>query len=115
MTLAIASVAVIMFACKKENEPQTDNFNPNPPETQAVIDHVNAFKSRIEYYKANPAVKDGETESISDAMGRLVMSRIIRGEGNLLTLGIEALAQGMYLYQIYDSEKELLTGRFIKD
>lgn len=68
MTLAIASVAVIMFACKKENEPQTDNFNPNPPETQAVIDHVNAFKSRIEYYKANPAVKDGETESIDDAI-----------------------------------------------
>ena len=68
ISLAIASVAVIMFACKKENEPQTDNFNPNPPETQAVIDHVNAFKSRIEYYKANPAVKDGETESIDDAI-----------------------------------------------
>lgn len=68
ISLAIASVAVIMFACKKENEPQADNFNPNPPETQAVIDHVNAFKSRIEYYKANPAVKDGETESIDDAI-----------------------------------------------
>ena len=115
MTLAIASVAVIMFACKKENEPVANSANPNPPETQAVLERVNAFKSRIEYYKANPAVKDGETESISDAMGRLVMSRIIRGEGNLLTLGIEALAQGMYLYQIYDSENELLTGRFIKD
>ncbi|MCQ2301649.1 MAG: hypothetical protein MJZ94_03355 [Bacteroidales bacterium] len=68
MTLAIASVAVIMFACKKENEPVANSANPNPPETQAVLERVNAFKSRIEYYKANPAVKDGETESIDDAI-----------------------------------------------
>lgn len=66
--MVAAIVAVVLVGCKKENEPQTDNFNPNPPETQAVIDHVNAFKSRIEYYKANPAVKDGETESIDDAI-----------------------------------------------
>lgn len=64
----LAGIAVAMLACKKDSEPVADSANPNPPETQAVLDRVNAFRSQIEYYKANPAVKDGETENIDDAI-----------------------------------------------
>lgn len=64
----LAGIAVAMLACKKDSEPVANSANPNPPETQAVLDRVNAFRSQIEYYKANPAVKDGETESIDDAI-----------------------------------------------
>lgn len=64
----LAGIAVAMLACKKDSEPVANSANPNPPETQAVLDRVNAFRSQIEYYKANPAVKDGETENIDDAI-----------------------------------------------
>ncbi|MDO4803019.1 MAG: T9SS type A sorting domain-containing protein [Prevotellaceae bacterium] len=76
---------------------------PNP-----ASDEINIDISQIH--------EDGERRiRVVNMSGQVFIDRIIRGEGNVLTLGIEALAQGMYLYQIYDSEKELLTGRFIKD
>ena len=53
--------------------------------------------------------------SISDAMGRLVMSRIIRGEGNVLTIGISGFKPGIYTYQIYNAEKEIVGGKFVKE
>ena len=53
--------------------------------------------------------------SISDAMGRTVMSRIIRGEGNVLTVGIADFKPGIYTYQIYNAEKEIVGGKFVKE
>ena len=53
--------------------------------------------------------------SISDAMGRLVMSRIIRGEGNVLTIGISGFKSGIYTYQIYNAESEIVNGKFVKE
>ena len=53
--------------------------------------------------------------SISDAMGRTVMSRIIRGEGNVLTIGISGFKSGIYTCQIYNAEKEIVSGKFVKE
>ena len=53
--------------------------------------------------------------SISDAMGRTVMSRIIRGEGNVLTLGVSSLPSGIYTYRIYNAENEIVSGKFVKE
>lgn len=53
--------------------------------------------------------------SISDAMGRTVMSRIIRGEGNVLTLGVSSLPSGIYAYRIYNAENEIVSGKFVKE
>ena len=53
--------------------------------------------------------------SISDAMGRTVMSRIIRGEGNILTLGVSSLPSGIYTYRIYNAENEIVSGKFVKE
>ena len=52
--------------------------------------------------------------SISDAMGRLVMSRIIRGEGNALTVGIADFEPGIYAYTIFSGEKVSSAGKFVK-
>ena len=53
--------------------------------------------------------------SITDALGRPCLDRYIRGEGNVLTLGVSGLKSGVYAYRVYDAEKELLSGKFIKE
>lgn len=52
--------------------------------------------------------------SITDALGRPCLNRYIRGEGNVLTVGVSGLKAGVYGYRVYDTEKELLCGKFIK-
>ena len=53
--------------------------------------------------------------SITDALGRPCVDRFIHGEGNVLTVGVSGLKAGVYAYRVYDAEKELLRGKFIKD
>ena len=43
------------------------------------------------------------------------MERYIHGEGNVLTVGIAGLKAGVYVYRIYNNEKELLKGKFVKE
>ena len=57
----------------------------------------------------------GKEHRISDAMGRTVMSRIIRGEGNVLSVGISSLSPGVYMYQISNAESEIVSGKFVKE
>lgn len=52
---------------------------------------------------------------ITDNLGRTRMNRIIRGEGNLLTVGVSSLEPGVYAYTIYNSKQELLKGKFVKE
>ena len=52
--------------------------------------------------------------SIMDALGRPCLDRFIRGEGNVLTVGVSGLKAGVYFYRVYNAEKELLTGKWIK-
>ena len=53
--------------------------------------------------------------SISDAMGRTVMSRIIRGEGNVLTINISSLKNGIYYYSITNANQTISGGKFLKE
>ena len=57
---------------------------------------------------------DGCRISITDALGRPCVDRFIRGEGNVLTVGVSGLKAGVYFYRVYNAEKELLTGKWIK-
>jgi len=60
----------------------------------------------------------GDTEnrvSITDMHGVVRMSRIIRGDGNLLTIDASALEAGTYVYSVFNKEKELLKGKFVKE
>ncbi|MBR4793881.1 MAG: T9SS type A sorting domain-containing protein [Bacteroidaceae bacterium] len=53
--------------------------------------------------------------SITDALGRPCVDRFIRGEGNVLTMGISGLKTGVYGYRVYNTDNELLKGKFIKE
>ena len=52
---------------------------------------------------------------ITDALGHICLDSIIRGEGNVLTLGVSGLKAGIYAYRIYNMDKELIKGKFIKE
>ena len=52
---------------------------------------------------------------ITDAWGHICMDRIIRGEGNVLSVGVANLPAGMYTYQIYNDKKTLSSGKFVKE
>lgn len=71
MTLAIASVAVIMFACKKEGEPQANNGKPTEltiPQDNEALARLMQFRKQEQLYRENPAMKSGETLTIDEAM-----------------------------------------------
>lgn len=71
MALAIASVAVIMFACKKENEPQANNGKPTEltiPQDNEALARLMQFRKQEQLYRENPAMKSGETLTIDEAM-----------------------------------------------
>ena len=52
---------------------------------------------------------------ITDAFGHICLDRIIPGEGNVLTLGVSELKAGLYTYRIYNMDKELIKGKFVKE
>jgi hypothetical protein len=52
---------------------------------------------------------------ITDALGHICMDRIIRGDGNVLTVGVSSLKAGIYVYSIYNAEKEISKNKFIKE
>lgn len=75
IALVIASVAVIMFACKKENESQT-NSNGNPAgvmnqNDEAIINRLVAFNRQVHAFRENPAMKTGETMTIEEATANI--------------------------------------------
>lgn len=76
---------------------------PNPTSGQLNIDI-----SSVPYKESNKI-------RIIDQKGSLLMDRIIRQAGNLLTLDVSSLPSGIYFYQIYNTENELLKGKFIKE
>ena len=51
---------------------------------------------------------------IIDMNGRTLMSRIIRGSGNVLTMDVSAFDAGAYVYEIFNAEGTLSRGRFVK-
>ena len=53
--------------------------------------------------------------SITDALGRPCVDRFIRGEGNVLTVGVSGLKAGVYFYRVYNAEKEMIGGKFVKE
>jgi hypothetical protein len=76
---------------------------PNPAKNELNID-ISGFTSL-----------EGCRISITDALGRPCVDRFIRGEGNVLTVGVASLPVGVYTYQIYDNKKTLSSGKFVKE
>lgn len=51
---------------------------------------------------------------IFNTTGQVSVDRHIQGRGNVLTVGVAALPPGLYTYAIYDKEKTVSSGKFIK-
>ena len=69
--------------------------------------------------KLNIDIRGIDTDSenrvrIIDMNGRTLMSRIIRGSGNVLTMDVGAFDAGVYVYEIFNAEGTLSRGRFVK-
>ena len=69
--------------------------------------------------KLNIDIRGIDTDSenrvrIIDMNGRTLMSRIIRGRGNVLTMDVGAFDAGVYVYEIFNAEGTLSRGRFVK-
>lgn len=61
-------------------------------------------------------IQGGQTRiKIFDCNGRICLDRIIRGEGNLLSLDLSSLNSGTYSYQITFGNKVLACDKFIKN
>lgn len=76
---------------------------PNP-----ASDEINIDISQIH--------EDGEKRiRVVNMSGQVFIDRIIRGEGNVLTIGISGFKPGIYTYQIYNAESEIVNGKFVKE
>jgi len=57
---------------------------------------------------------DGIRLQIVDDMGRAVYDNYVKGEGNLIEINILPLKQGLYIYTVYNDNRLIVTGKFIK-
>lgn len=76
---------------------------PNPTEGDLNID-IRGIGSDIE-----------NRVRIMDVNGRTMMSRIIRGCGNVLKLDVGALDSGVYFYEIFNAGGTVTKGKFVRE
>lgn len=62
VTLLVASMAITTVSCKKE---QTTT---ETAQGEATLARIMNFKQQVDYYKANPAIKDGESVTLDEAI-----------------------------------------------
>lgn len=87
----------------KENEPQpTASAYPNPTRGNVNIPIGEASLSNARL-------------QIFDMRGRKCLDCALNGQGNLVTLDVQNLETGMYIYQITDVNKVITNGTIIKE
>lgn len=99
-----------------------EDFNPIPcsvkelpQETIKALAYPNPAKDELNIDISGLLEHNEHRIQIIDALGHICMDRIIRGEGNVLTLGVSGLKAGIYVYSIYNAEKEIVRNKFIKE
>ena len=98
-----------------------EDFNPIPCSVKEVpqeaikaLAYPNPAKDALNIDISGLPENEKHRIQITDALGHICMDRIIRGEGNVLTVGVANLSVGVYTYQIYDNKKTLSSGKFVK-
>ena len=98
-----------------------EDFNPIPCSVKEVPQEAikasaypNPAKDELNIDISGLPENEKHRIQITDALGHICMDRIIRGEGNVLTVGVANLSVGVYTYQIYDNKKTLSSGKFVK-
>lgn len=67
----VATTAAFLIGCKKDDSTTTAADTPTANELargEATLAKIMDFKQQMEYYKANPAIKDGETVTLGEAI-----------------------------------------------
>ncbi len=77
---------------------------PNPTHGELNIDI-----SRISLNEEDVRIK------IFNNDGKICLDRIIKGQGNLLTVDVSSLPDGAYTFQIVKGNKDIISNKFIKE
>jgi hypothetical protein len=99
-----------------------EDFNPIPCSVKEVpqemikaLAYPNPAKDELNIDISGLPEHNKYRIQITDALGHICMDRIIRGEGNMLTLGVSGLKAGVYIYRVYDADGVLIEGKFVKE
>lgn len=99
-----------------------EDFNPIPcsveelpQEAVKALAYPNPAKDELNIDISGLLEHNEHRIQIIDALGHICMDRIIRGEGNVLMVGVSSLKPGIYVYSIYNAEKEIARNKFIKE
>ena len=99
-----------------------EDFNPIPCSVEEVpqeaikaLVYPNPAKDELNIDISGLPEHHEHRIQITDALGHICMDRVIRGEGNVLTLGVSGLKAGIYVYSIYNAKKEIVRNKFIKE
>ena len=108
------TVKIIRFS-REDFNPIPCSVKEVPQEAIKVLAYPNPVKDALNIDISGLPENKEHRIQITDALGHICMDRIIRGEGNVLTVGVANLSVGMYTYQIYDNKKTLSSGKFVKE
>ena len=86
-----------------------------PQEVIKVLAYPNPAKDELNIDISGLPEHNEHRIQITDALGHICLDRIIRSEGNVLTVGVSGLKAGVYVYSIYNAEKEIARNKFIKE
>ena len=99
-----------------------EDFNPipcgveeAPQEAARVLAYPNPAKDELRIDITGLHRNEQFRVRITDAMGRVCMERVMRGDGDVMKLDIRTLKPGLYFYTIQDTKKGRQNGKFVKE
>ena len=108
------TVKIIRFS-REDFNPIPCSVKEVPQETIKALAYPNPAKDELNINISGLSQNMEHRIQITDALGHICMDRIIRSEGNVLTVGVASLPVGMYTYQIYYDKKTISSGKFVKE
>lgn len=108
------TVKIIRFS-REDFNPIPCSVKEVPQEAIKALAYPNPAMGELNIDISGLLAHDEHRIQLIDALGHICMDRIIRGEGNVLTVGVASLPAGMYTYQIYNDKKTLSSGKFVKE
>lgn len=106
------TVKIIRFS-REDFNPIPCSVKEVPQEAIKTLAYPNPAMGELNIDISGLPAHDEHRIQLIDALGHICMDRIIRGEGNVLTVGVAGLSNGIYTYRIYDDEKTFSIGKFI--
>ncbi len=109
------SASKVMKLTREEMNPIPTAIKELPVAEMQGMAYPNPARDELNIDISELASLEGCRISITDAFGRPCLDRFIRGEGNVLTVGVSGLKAGVYFYRVYNAEKEMIGGKFVKE